>query len=691
MHTNHSLKFIAIIIFVMPFLTSTGLHDGFLSTLNPRELKTSFGVVSVLLGMLIWIRYSYVDKALVINSSKAYLPISLFLLWCFMAFFWSHDTYKYSITLIQYVSLGLIFFLVTNIYTSSGAIKKLLNLFIYSLFAVSIIGLFQSYYPDSFFIQNLFTQKAAPASTFINKNMASHFVVMILPLSIIYLLTSKSLNKILLYSITSFTSLLFLLNIEARQAYVAVFVEFLILILFFILDFIKNKNLFVKSLLLKKWKVFSIFTIVLSLLIVTNFNINGFNFDSGTKIAKLQKINLQGGSSRIPGWVNTLEMIKDNPLVGVGVGQWREHYPMYHDKIEKDIIFGDKNRFKKLHNDYLEMLANVGIIGFFPLVWILFIITRRSWQSLKDGNERDLILALSLGLVGFSVVALFSFPIHGYITAFFVMIFLALLGTLSGDSNISKLKIKPKLYFSSIALLFMFLSSSVYAAYSWITAESFYQKSIKSFNADNIDLAISESKKSLFHNPYNYEYYDQLGYYLLKNKQGKSAIPILAKSNNLSLFNSHSLLSLQVAYRLVGDSDNQEKTLKYILKHDPRNIKALAALVRLLFIKGKYDEANPLYTRLKNNYEYYKNRPNFGPYHKVIVKLALAVQDYKYASYIYSDLVKKNPTAQRYSVYAVIEYQSLGNKAKAKELFEQALKLDLNVEIPQEIRDDLGL
>jgi len=691
MHVHFLSKYIIVIIALMPFMTSTGLNEGFLSTLNPRELKTSWGVVSVLLGMLIWLKYSYADKILTIQSTKVYLPIFLFLLWCLIALFWSHNIYKYSITLVQYLSLGMVFFLITNIYTSSNAIKKLLNVFIYILFVVSVIGLFQSYYPDDFFIQNLFVQKAAPASTFINKNMASHFVVMILPLSIVYLLTSKSLNKIFLYSIISFDGLLFLLNIEARQAYLAIFIEFLILVLFFVLDFIKNNNLFFNSIILKKWKVFSIVLILFSLFIASNVDKNGLNFDSGSKLNKLQQINVEGGSSRIPGWVNTLEMVKDNPLVGVGVGQWSEHYPYYHDSAVKDVIFGDQNRFKKLHNDYLEMLASVGLVGFLLLVWILIITIGQVWRCLSSTTGRSSVLALTLGLVGFSVVALFSFPLYEYITAFVLMIFLALLGRLSGDNTIYKFKMKIQLHFALSATFFLLFAFSIFCAYNWIVAESFHQKSINSFNADATNLAISESKESVTYNPYNYEYHDQLAYYLLNNGDGKNAIPILNTSNDLTLFNSHSLLRLSAAYRLIGDSKNQQKVLERILKYDPKNIKALAAFVRLLFIKSEYDKANRLYSQLKNNFEYYKDRSNFGPYHKIITKLALAVQDYKYASYIYSDLVKRSPTAQRYAVYAVIEYQSLGNKAKAKELFEQALKLDLDVEIPQEIRDDLKL
>lgn len=69
-------------------------------------------------------------------------------------------------------------------------------------------------------------------------------------------------------------------------------------------------------------------------------------------------------NTRIPAWLNTLEMIKDHFLMGVGVGNWEQAYPLYYDEVAKDLIFNEKTRLQRLHNSYLEMFANVGLIGY---------------------------------------------------------------------------------------------------------------------------------------------------------------------------------------------------------------------------------------------------------------------------------------------------------------------------------------
>ncbi|MCP4439738.1 MAG: O-antigen ligase family protein [Aureispira sp.] len=60
-------------------------------------------------------------------------------------------------------------------------------------------------------------------------------------------------------------------------------------------------------------------------------------------------------------WQNSVTMIKDHPLLGVGLGQWKIHFPKYNIenlRSEQGQVF-----FQRPHNDYLWIFSEIGILG----------------------------------------------------------------------------------------------------------------------------------------------------------------------------------------------------------------------------------------------------------------------------------------------------------------------------------------
>jgi len=149
-------------------------------------------------------------------------------------------------------------------------------------------------------------------------------------------------------------------------------------------------------------------------------------------------------------------------------------------------------------------------------------------------------------------------------------------------------------------------------------------------------------------------------------------------------------------YLLYRDLKMEEE-MRFILEDwhaiDPRDIRALLPLTKLEFAKENYDKANFYYSKLKKNFDYYKNRPTYELLHMQIVKFATAVKDFKFLEHVYSDYLNKKPTANNYAVYAVIVFNVLQDKDKALRLFQKAIEFDAEIldEIPTPIRKELGL
>lgn len=117
------------------------------------------------------------------------------------------------------------------------------------------------------------------------------------------------------------------------------------------------------------------------------------------------------GNVRINLWRDTLTMIADRPWLGVGAGGFRWVYPHYWHFLT---IYIDP---EFVHNDYLQLLAEFGIVGAFILfavvAWMLFSLAR-----LLHAGDTDRGAYLIAGFVGafvaYAVHANFDYNFHIY-------------------------------------------------------------------------------------------------------------------------------------------------------------------------------------------------------------------------------------------------------------------------------------
>ncbi|HET9532971.1 MAG TPA: O-antigen ligase family protein, partial [Blastocatellia bacterium] len=101
-------------------------------------------------------------------------------------------------------------------------------------------------------------------------------------------------------------------------------------------------------------------------------------------------------------WRDTISMIRDNPVLGVGFGAYETVYPIY-SQTSGTLIVG------QAHNDYLQILADCGLIGGLLAGWFI-------WQvsgSISRGvRSRDRLLA---GLAMGASAGVFAIMVHSFL------------------------------------------------------------------------------------------------------------------------------------------------------------------------------------------------------------------------------------------------------------------------------------
>jgi O-antigen ligase len=100
---------------------------------------------------------------------------------------------------------------------------------------------------------------------------------------------------------------------------------------------------------------------------------------------------------------DSLHMFAHRPLLGWGLGTFADIFPVFQ-------TFDTDQLANHAHNDYLEVLAETGIVGFTVAVWLLFVVFRCAARKLRDWSS-DVNGAVSLAaLVGISGVL-----VHGLV------------------------------------------------------------------------------------------------------------------------------------------------------------------------------------------------------------------------------------------------------------------------------------
>lgn len=128
-----------------------------------------------------------------------------------------------------------------------------------------------------------------------------------------------------------------------------------------------------------------------------------------------------GKTSRKEIWSATIELIKDHPVFGVGFGAYPNAITTY-DKSAGELAL------QQAHNDYLEILANGGVVAFILLaVFIVFLIQRIKVQIKANSRfRRASCFGATLGIFGIMLHSLVDFGLHIIINTFVLTILIVI-------------------------------------------------------------------------------------------------------------------------------------------------------------------------------------------------------------------------------------------------------------------------
>jgi len=322
---------------------------------------------------------------------------------------------------------------------------------------------------------------------------------MIFPCGIYFLVLKK---KNLIYGLFTSIMTVYLFYSETRSVYLAILVSGLVSFLLFIFKWILNKkNPVIKGKKIinkKKILILIIILVVLFVLFVSFYKPAGLGkINPYKRFMSIFDPNHGTIRFRIHAWLNSVEMIKDNPILGVGIGNWKYIYPLYARSAKIDLLFSAERQPYNTHNDYVQIFTETGLIGgtaFLLLLAVCFITALKSFFQEEDYPTAMLSLSLLWALLTFVIIAFFSFPFELPVSALVFWLIISFIQVISIRKEVSKNKKLPpvqkvfyKMCLNSIKVILIFFG---FLNFWFMKGDFEVKKGIKFWNSGDTNRGI---------------------------------------------------------------------------------------------------------------------------------------------------------------------------------------------------------
>jgi len=533
------------------------------------------------------------------NKNKINLPIYFFIIILSSSLLIGNTIRLGFGDYIIFISYIVLYFIIVNVINQKKEYNSFIKIFFITSFIISIYTLIQYYGYDPY-LKNLHRL----TSTIGQKNWISNYLAMIFPVVFSYFLLEQTQKNKIIYFFLLSVLYITLMICQSRGIWISIsltliFAIYIIIKFNFLKTFKENK----------KWLFLLLVTFLMITIIYSTDN--PLNKSAITVPQRaLSTFDEQDPSinTRLLIWKTTLEMIKDRPIFGSGIGTFKMNYLDYQAEFLKNnpnyIKYSGKAR--EAHNEYLQMWAELGIIGlgiFIGVILTFFNLIINYLKKVDEDKDKMVVFGLVLGVNCFLIHCLFTFPFHAPVlgSTFFILLGLTV-GYIGGfDLNKTnkknviweKLKQINQRWIKIIYIILIFVCMVFVIDFLVIRpyiAEIYYFKGAR-YNVDkNYDKALPNFEYAAQLDPYNGRILHALGttYYHLDIQD--EAQKTLQRTKYY--FNDRNIYrNLGLSYMQSGNYQEAEKEFKYAIYLDPKFNKAYVDLAYLYAKQEEYDKA----------------------------------------------------------------------------------------------------
>ena len=393
-------RVVSVFLFLLPFIVYPGAID---VSLVPKLLFFGVSLIIISLWLHKEIRRLF---PIILYNNRVYPILLLYLIVAFISFKVGLNKKEVLFEFIKIVFFTSCAFVLTVLFIKEKdfiySLKKTIQKSLLLLSAVSLVILF---FGSSF---QYFTE-IGELTLLSSKNLLASGLLLMLPFALVDV---KGKQFLAISSAILAITTIFLLGARAAIIALLCMTPFTLFFNKDTLKMIKNKSVYVGG---------SIVLLFATLVVLWQ----GWHHSMFQKLLSSNSI-----MERWQLWKNSIAIIEDSPLFGIGLGNWKIMFPKYGlGAMVREAQQGTIH-YQRPHNDFIWVWTEMGLLGFLAYLG-LFASTAFYAVKLiirKVASSR-LIKHLLLGIIGFFVVSCFSFPKERVFHLCFFALYVAIIGS----------------------------------------------------------------------------------------------------------------------------------------------------------------------------------------------------------------------------------------------------------------------
>lgn len=370
-----------------------------------------FSVINTISLAYIFFNNDLSDSFLYALKSKIGISIAAFIVWGLSSYFYALNQNEVIIRSMTFVNFYVSFLTLYTFITFNKFKPITIAIFISLVVGCQLLLSYNALYditrvrPYDFSFNNFLV------GVFPNRNITSAMYLFQLPFVLYVFVLSKFKSLKLFSAILSFLLLNMVFLMGSRTAYVILTA----VCLAFFISFIVLKNNELRS----YFKIY--FIVLIAALLFSTFSLGTKNDAFIANRVSTIDFTEESTNTRLRYYRHGSNQLLNNPLIGVGLGNWK----IVSVEKEKDKIISYIVPYT-MHNDFLEVAAELGVIGLIIFILIFYFALKNSWNLFNRIKSDPIVLVGPTMLMIYIIDSNLNFPFTRASQLFYLSFVLAL-------------------------------------------------------------------------------------------------------------------------------------------------------------------------------------------------------------------------------------------------------------------------